>query len=140
MISKLAARGMQRSWTSKSKNTKEVLHNSSIKGKRMLSPGSVVFAFEIWIGLVWFVAFLLFSVAPIKFQREREWSEVVARLHYISLCIGVIVGFAANFLQAREDKAIMKPNGRRILPEISLYRAMWVPGFLPLRLLIYSHT
>lgn len=84
MILKLAARGMQRSWTSKSKNTKEVLHNFSIKGKRMLSPGSVVFAFEIWIGLVGFVAFLLFYVAPIKFQQEREWSEVVASFRIIS--------------------------------------------------------
>lgn len=104
----------------------------------MLIPESVVFAFEIWIGFAWFVAFLLLSVIPITFQQERQWSEGVARLHYISLCIGVIIGFAANFLQAREDKSIMKPNGRRILPEISLYGAMGVPGFLPLRRFKYS--
>jgi hypothetical protein len=81
---------------------------------------------------MWSVALLLFSVAPIKFLQEREWSEVVARLHYISLCIGVIIGFAANFLQTRQDKAIMKPNDWRILTDISPYGAMWAPGFLPL--------
>lgn len=59
---------------------------------------------------------------------------------YISLCIGVTIGFAANFLQIRKYKAIMKSNDRRILPESRLYGAMWGAAFLPMGLFIYSFT
>ncbi|KAE9363572.1 MFS general substrate transporter [Stipitochalara longipes BDJ] len=112
------------------KNIEEMLHNSSIKAVHMLATEPVVFAFGLWIGFAWFVTFLFLSVIPITFQTKRGWSEGVAGLPYISLCIGVTIGFAANFFQIR----------KKVLPESRLYGAMWGAGFLPLGLFIYSFT
>jgi hypothetical protein len=124
------------------KNIKEMLHNSSIKAMHMLITEPVVFAFGLWIGFAWFVTFLFLLVIPITFQQKRGWSEGIAGLPFISLCIGVtkVIGFAANFLQIRKYKAIVKSRDRRILPENRLYGAMWGAGFLPLGLFIYSFT
>ncbi|TVY75860.1 putative MFS-type transporter [Lachnellula suecica] len=122
------------------KDIKEMLHNSSVKAVHMLLTEPAVFAFGLWIAFAWFVTFLFLSVIPITFQEKRGWSEGVAGLPYISLCIGVTIGFAANFLQIRKYKAIMKSNDRHILPESRLYGAMWGAGFLPLGLFIYSFT
>ena len=83
------------------KNIKEMLHNSSVKADHMLVTEPVIFAFRLWIGFAWFVTFLFLSVIPITFQQERNWSEGVAGLPHISLCIGVTIGFAPDFLQIR---------------------------------------
>lgn len=122
------------------KDIKEMLHNSSVKAVHMLITEPVVFAFGLWIAFAWCVTFLFLSVIPITFQEKRGWGEGVARLPYISLCIGVTIGFAANFLQIRKYKVIMKSNDRRILPESRLYGAMCGAKFLPLGLFIYSFT
>ena len=90
--------------------------------------------------IAWFVTFLFLSVIPITFEEKRGFSEGVAGLPYISLCIGITIGFAANFLQIRKYNAIMKSNDRRILPESRPYGAMCGAGFLPLGLFIYSFT
>jgi hypothetical protein len=122
------------------KNIKEMLHNSSIKAVNMLATEPVVFAFGLWIAFAWFVTFLFLSVIPITFQEKRGWNEGVAGLPYISLCIGVTIGFAANFLQIRKYKGILKARGNKILPESRLYGAMYGAGFLPIGLFIYSFT
>ncbi len=122
------------------KNIKEMLHNSSVKAVHMLATEPVVFAFGLWIAFAWFVTFLFLSVIPITFQEKRGWSEGVAGLPYISLCIGVTLGFGLNFLQIRKYKAIMQSRERKILPESRLYGAMFGAGFLPLGLFIYSFT
>ncbi|KAG4430684.1 hypothetical protein IFR05_013836 [Cadophora sp. M221] len=122
------------------KNIKEMLHNSSVKAVHMLATEPVVFAFGLWIAFAWFVTFLFLSVVPITFQEKRGWSEGIAGLPYISLCIGVTIGFALNFLQIRKYKAILKSPDRKILPESRLYGAMFGAGFLPVGLFIYSFT
>ncbi|KAH7364710.1 major facilitator superfamily domain-containing protein [Rhexocercosporidium sp. MPI-PUGE-AT-0058] len=95
------------------KDIKEMLHNSSVKAVHML------------------------VTEPVE---KRGWSEGVGGLPYISLCIGVTIGFGANFFQIKKYKAIMKANDRKILPESRLYGAMWGAGFLPLGLFMYSFT
>lgn len=122
------------------KNIKEMLHSSSVKAVHMLVTEPVVFAFGLWIAFAWFVTFLFLSVIPITFQEKRGWSTGVAGLPYISLCIGVTIGFAANFLQIRKYKQIMQANNRKILPESRLYGAMWGSAFLPIGLFVYSFT
>lgn len=122
------------------KDIKEMLHSSSVKAVHMLVTEPVVFAFGLWIAFAWFVTFLFLSVIPITFEEKRGFSEGISGLPYISLCIGVTIGFAANFLQIRKYKAIMKSNDRKILPESRLYGAMFGAGFLPLGLFIYSFT
>lgn len=122
------------------KDIKEMLHNSSVKAVKMLATEPVVFAFGLWIAFAWFVTFLFLSVIPITFSEKRGWSEGIAGLPYISLCIRVTIAFAANFLQIRKYKAIMKSNDRKILPESRLYGAMCGAGFLPIGLFIYSFT
>ncbi|KAL3419322.1 major facilitator superfamily transporter [Phlyctema vagabunda] len=119
---------------------KQMLHNSSVKAVQMLATEPVVFAFGLWIAFAWFVTFLFLSVIPITFQEKRGWNEGVAGLPYISLCIGVTIGFAANFLQIRKYNQIMESNHRHILPESRLYGAMWGSAFLPIGLFIYSFT
>jgi hypothetical protein len=86
------------------------------------------------------VTFVFLSVIPITFEEKRGWSEGVAGLPYISLCIGVTIAFAANFLQIRKYKQIMRANDKKILPESRLYGAMWGAGMLPIGLFIYSFT
>jgi hypothetical protein len=66
-------------------NTKEVLHNTSIKELCMPIPEPVVVEFEVWIGFAWFVAFLLLSMLPITFQQEREWSAPTIALPPIAI-------------------------------------------------------
>lgn len=122
------------------KDIKEMLHNSSVKAVHMLVTEPVVFAFGLWIAFAWFVTFLFLSVIPITFQEKRGWSEGVSGLPYISLCIGVTIGFAANFLQIRKYKAITKSRDRKILPESRLYGAMWGSACWPSGLFIYSFT
>jgi hypothetical protein len=78
------------------KDIKEMLHNSSVKAVHMLITEPVVFAFGLWIGFAWFVTFLFLSVIPITFQQKRGWREGVSGLPYISLCIVVTMGFAAQ--------------------------------------------
>lgn len=122
------------------KDLKDMLHNSSVKALHMLVTEPVVFAFGLWIALAWFVTFLFLSVVPITFQEKRGWSEGILGLPYISLCIGVTIGFAANFLQIRRYKAVMKSRDQKILPESRLYGAMFGSAFLPIGLFIYSFT
>ncbi|RDW59523.1 hypothetical protein BP6252_12610 [Coleophoma cylindrospora] len=119
---------------------KEMLYNSSVKAVKMLATEPVVFAFGLWIAFAWFVTFLFLSVIPITFQTKRGWSEGVGGLPYISLCIGVTIGFAANFLQIRKYNQIMESRHRVILPESRLYGAMWGSAALPIGLFIYSFT
>ena len=107
------------------RNFKEMLHSSSVKAVHMLVTEPVVFAFGLWIAFAWCVTFLFLSVIPITFQEKRGWSEGVSGLPYISLCIGVTIGFGMNFLQIRKYKSIMAARYRRILPESRLYGAMW---------------
>lgn len=122
------------------KNIKEMLHNSSVKAVKMLVTEPVVFAFGLWIAFAWCVTFLFLSVIPITFQEKHGWSEGVSGLPYISLCIGVTIGFGMNFFQIRKYKEIMKSRNRIILPESRLYGAMWGAAFLPIGLFIYSFT
>ncbi|KAL4874574.1 major facilitator superfamily domain-containing protein [Aspergillus karnatakaensis] len=119
---------------------KQMLHRSSIKAVHMLFTEPAVFAFALWIGFAWFVTFLFLSVIPITFQEKRGWSEGVAGLPYISLCIGTTIGFATNFFQIRKYKTIMASRDRRIVPESRLYGAMFGAIWLPIGLFIYSFT
>ncbi|KAL3438413.1 major facilitator superfamily domain-containing protein [Aspergillus tetrazonus] len=118
---------------------KHALHNSSVKAVHMLITEPAVFAFGMWIGFAWFVTFLFLSVIPITFTEKRGWSEGVAGLPYISLCIGTTIGFATNFIQIRKYKSI-EASGRPVTPESRLYGAMFGAIWLPIGLFIYSFT
>lgn len=122
------------------KNLKEMLHNSSVKAVKMLATEPVVFAFGLYIAFAWFVTFLFLSVIPITFSEKRGWKEGVSGLPYISLCIGVTIAFALNWLQIRKYKQILASNHRKILPESRLYGSMWGAVCLPIGLFIYSFT
>jgi MFS family permease len=121
-------------------NLKEMLHNSSIKAIHMLVTEPVVFAFGIWIAFAWFLTFLFLSVIPITFEEKRGWSEGIAGLPYISLCIGVTLAFACNFLQIRKYEKLNKASEHAVVPEARLYGAMWGAVWLPIGLFIYSFT
>ena len=117
-----------------------MLHNSSVKAVHMLVTKPVVFAFGPWIAFSWFITFFFLSVIPITFQEKHGWSEGVAGLPYISLCIGVTIAFAANFIQIQKYKVILNSRGGKILPESRLYGAMFGAGFLSVGLSIYLFT
>ena len=119
---------------------KHALHKSSIKAVHMLITEPAVFAFGLWIGFAWFVTFLFLSVIPITFSEKRGWSEGIAGLPYISLCIGTTIGFATNFIQIRKYEAIFAARGGRVAPESRLYGAMFGAIWLPVGLFIYSFT
>ncbi|KFX96837.1 hypothetical protein O988_05148 [Pseudogymnoascus sp. VKM F-3808] len=119
---------------------KEMLHSSSVKAVKMLVTEPVVLSFGLWIGFAWAVTFLFLSVIPITYQEKRGWNEGIGGLPYISLCIGVTIGFAANFLQIRKYNSIMKSGQGKVLPESRLYGAMCGACFLPIGLFIYSFT
>lgn len=119
---------------------KHALHNSSVKAVHMLFTEPAVFAFGMWIGFAWFVTFLFLSVIPITFSEKRGWSEGVAGLPYISLCIGTTIGFATNFIQIRKYKAISDSHNGHPAPETRLYGAMVGAIWLPVGLFIYSFT
>ncbi|KAJ5580240.1 uncharacterized protein N7459_006225 [Penicillium hispanicum] len=119
---------------------KQMLHNSSVKAIRMLFTEPVVFAFGLWISFAWFLTFLFLSVIPITFQDKRGWSEGVAGLPYIALCIGTTLGFAFNFFQIRKYEALVKDPSTKAEPEARLYGAMCGAVWLPIGLFIYSFT
>ncbi|GAV49846.1 hypothetical protein ZYGR_0R00890 [Zygosaccharomyces rouxii] len=119
---------------------KDALYNSSVKAIGMLLSEPVVFFFGMWIAFTWFITFLFLSVITITFSEQKHWSEGIAGLPYISLCIGVTLGFFLNFLQIRKyDKIRSKATGA-IAPEHRLYGAMAGGIFLPIGLFIYSFT
>lgn len=119
---------------------KDMLHSSSVKAVKMLATEPVVFAFGLWIAFAWFLTFLFLSVIPITFSEKRGWSTGIAGLPYISLCIGVTVGYAANELQVRRYLAIRADKSRSVVPEDRLYGAMCGAVWLPVGLFIYSFT
>lgn len=142
---------------------KGMLHTSSVKAVHMLATEPVVFFFGLWIAFAWAVTFLL-SVIPITFQQKRGWAEGVGKcsitqssdtrlllaisltnvspggLPYISLCIGVTLGYCANFLQFRKYDKIGASNSRKALPEHRLYGSMFGVMWLPMGLYLYSFT
>lgn len=119
----------------------------------------MVLAFGMWIGFAWFVTFLFLSVIPITFSDKRGWSEgvckfepvslvksrltedVTAGLPYISLCIGVTLAFALNFINIRYYKGLVSQskNGK-VVPEKRLYGAMYGALWLPIGLFLYAFT
>ncbi|PKX91208.1 MFS transporter [Aspergillus novofumigatus IBT 16806] len=119
---------------------KEMLHSSSVKAIHMLVTEPVVLAFGLWISFAWFLTFLFLSVIPITFQEKKGWSEGVAGLPYIALCIGTTLGFALNFLQIRKYRSIVADPAREATPEARLYGAMLGSIWLPIGLFIYSFT
>lgn len=119
---------------------KAMLKASSVKAIQMLATEPVVFAFGLWIGFTWFVVFLFLSVIPITFSEKRGWNEGVAGLPYISLALGVTLGYAAHQFQMRKFERLHKEPGRKVVPEDRLYGAMYGAIFLPIGLFIYSFT
>lgn len=119
---------------------KDALYNSSVKAIAMLLSEPVVFFFGMWIAFTWFITFLFLSVITITFSEQKHWSEGLAGLPYISLCIGVTLGFILNFLQIRKYDKIRSRSTGVIAPEHRLYGAMAGGLFLPVGLLIYSFT
>ncbi|GIK07204.1 hypothetical protein Aspvir_002860 [Aspergillus viridinutans] len=119
---------------------KEMLHNSSVKAIHMLVTEPVVLAFGLWISFAWFLTFLFLSVIPITFQEKKGWSEGLAGLPYIALCIGTTLGFALNLLQIRKYRSVVADPARDATPEARLYGAMLGSIWLPIGLFIYSFT
>jgi MFS family permease len=119
---------------------KEMLHNSSVKAIHMLITEPVVLAFGLWISFAWFLTFLFLSVIPITFEEKKGWSEGVAGLPYIALCIGTTLGFLLNFLQIQKYRSIAADPTREATPEARLYGAMLGSIWLPVGLFIYSFT
>lgn len=119
---------------------KAMLKASSVKAIQMLATEPVVFAFGLWIGFTWFVVFLFLSVIPITFSEKRGWNEGVAGLPYISLALGVTLGYAAHQFQMRKFERLHQEPGRKVVPEDRLYGAMYGAIFLPIGLFIYSFT
>ncbi|KAJ9647023.1 hypothetical protein H2199_002009 [Coniosporium tulheliwenetii] len=119
---------------------KGMLHTSSVKAVHMLATEPVAFFFGLWIAFAWAVTFLFLSVIPITFQQKRGWAEGVGGLPYISLCIGVTLGYCANFLQFRKYDKIGASNSRKVLPEHRLYGSMFGAMWLPIGLYLYSFT
>jgi len=118
-----------------------MLKASSVKAIHMLVTEPVVFAFGLWIAFCWAVVFLFLSVIPITFEEKRGWSEGVAGLPYISLCIGTTLGWLAHlFFQMRKFEKIHQDPERKPVPEDRLYGAMFGAVFLPIGLFIYSFT
>lgn len=119
---------------------KGMLHASSVKAIKMLATEPVVFFFGLWIAFAWFLTFLFLSVITITFEEKRGWSHGIGGLPYISLCIGVTIGFVAHFLQIGKYEQISKDPNRQVKPEDRLYGAMCGAVFLPIGLFIYSFT
>ncbi|KAK4543201.1 hypothetical protein LTR36_005751 [Oleoguttula mirabilis] len=113
---------------------------SSVKAIHMLVTEPVVFAFGAWIAFCWGVVFLFLSVIPITFSEKRGWSEGIAGLPYISLCIGTTLGWLANHIQMRKYEKLTQDPERKVLPESRLYGAMFGAVWLPIGLFIYSFT
>lgn len=124
-----------------SPDVKTMLKASSVKAIQMLATEGVVFCFGLWIAFSWFIVFLFLSVIPITFETKRGWSQGVAGLPYISLVIGVTLGYLANnFLQMRKyEKLRLDPN-HKLVPEDRLYGAMYGAAFMPVGLFIYSFS
>lgn len=122
-------------------SVKDMLNTSCVKAIHMLATEPVVFAFGLWIGFCWFVVFLFLSVIPITFSTKRGWSEGVAGLPYISLCIGVTLGYIVHtyYQMPKYLKRSADPE-KKALPESRLYGAMLFAPFLPIGLFIYSFT
>lgn len=122
-------------------DVKTMLKASSVKAVQMLCTEGVVFAFGLWIAFSWFIVFLFLSVIPITFETKRGWNEGVAGLPYISLVIGVTLGWIANnYLQMRKYHKLRQDPNHKVVPEDRLYGAMWGAVFLPIGLFIYSFT
>lgn len=121
-------------------SVKAMLKASSVKAIEMLATEPVVFAFGLYIAFSWFVVFLFLSVIPITFEDKRGWNEGVAGLPYISLCIGVTLGWIGHQFQIKKYERLTNDPNHKIVPEDRLYGSMWGAAFLPIGLFIYSFT
>lgn len=124
-----------------SPSVKVMLKASSVKALQMLVTEGVVFAFGVWIAFSWFIVFLFLSVISITFTEKRGWSEGVSGLPYISLVIGVTLGWIVNnWVQMKKYEKLLRDPNHKIVPEDRLYGAMFGAVFLPIGLFIYSFT
>lgn len=124
-----------------SSSVKDMLNTSCVKALHMLVTEPVVLCFGIWIGFSWAVVFLFLSVIPITFETKRGWSEGVAGLPYISLCIGVTLGYIAHHqYQMKKYLRLSQDPNHKMVPEERLYGAMFGSIFLPIGLFCYSFT
>ncbi|KAI1835803.1 hypothetical protein DTO006G1_2007 [Penicillium roqueforti] len=122
-------------------NLKRMLYNSSVKAVKMLITEPVVFFFGLWISFAWFLTFLFLSVIPITYEEKKGWSEGVAGLPYIALCIGTTLGFMMHFLQIHKYNTVHKDKtDEEMRPEARLYGVMFGAVALPIGLFIYSFT
>jgi MFS family permease len=121
-------------------SVKAMLKASSVKALYMLATEPVVFLFGIWIGFSWFIVFLFLSAIPITFQEKRGWNEGVGGLPYISLCIGVTLGWLAHHIQMRRYARLTRDPNHKIVPEDRLWAALWGAVWMPIGLFIYSFT
>ncbi|KAK7526098.1 major facilitator superfamily domain-containing protein [Phyllosticta citriasiana] len=122
------------------KDIKQMLNASSVKAVKMLASEGVVLAFGLWISFAWFLTFLFLSVIPITFQEHHGWSEGVAGLPYISLCLGTTIGYGANFFQIKRYEGLVRANNGNVEPEARLFGALFGAPFLPIGLFIYTYT
>jgi len=117
-----------------------MLKASSVKAIYMLATEPVVFLFGIWIAFSWFIVFLFLSVIPITFQEKRGWNEGIGGLPYISLCVGVTLGWLAHHIQMRRYLKLTQDPNHKVVPEDRLWAALWGAVWMPIGLFIYSFT
>jgi len=113
-------------------SVKAMLKSSSVKAIYMLATEPVVFAFGLWIAFSWFIVFLFLSVIPITFEDKRGWNEGVAGLPYISLCVGVTLGWLAHHVQMKRYARLTADPDHKVVPEDRLWAALYGAPMMPI--------
>ncbi|KAJ9115745.1 hypothetical protein QFC24_006928 [Naganishia onofrii] len=98
----------------------ELIKISSLRPIWLLFTEPVVLFFSLWVAVAWGVFYALTSTIPMIFQGLYNFDTGRVGLVYLTLAIGTILGYVANFYQEHLYRKNVATRG----PEARLYAAM----------------
>lgn len=99
----------------------------------------VVLSFSLWIGFLWGIIFISLEAIPIVFA-EYGWNSEQQHMVLLTIAVGGVIGYFANFHQEKLYAAAAKRHGGKPPPEARLYYAAVGAVLVPVGLFIFAWT
>jgi len=98
---------------------KEMIVKFGIRPFQMLLT-PICFAVALYASFVYGILYANLASFPIEFEGERGWNPLVGALPFLGLLIGILIGGAANLLNAKFYAKRFHANGNKPVPEARL--------------------
>ncbi|MCJ1247164.1 hypothetical protein MMC30_004376 [Trapelia coarctata] len=104
----------------------------------LLTP--ICFAVALYASFVYGILYANLASFPIEFEGERGWNPLVGALPFLGLLVGILLGGAANILNAKFYAKRFHANGNKPVPEARLPPMMFGSVFFAGGLFLFGWT